>query len=95
MSCYRIRIGEKWKSIAVRGRDEWALLELKGTGELGCTLVHNPAPRWSRYIDNLRRLGVRIETIHEGHRGPPGRPLPRYILRSWVEVVKAGHEGAP
>ena len=85
MANYRIRIGEEWQSIFVKGRDEWALLELMSMGELGCTPIDNPAPRWSGYVHNLRRLGVNIETIHESHRGSfPGHHA-RYILRSWVK----------
>ena len=91
MGNYRIRIGEEWQSIFVKGRDEWALLELVGMGEIGCTPIHNPAPRWSGYVHNLRRLGVNIETIHESHRGPfPGRHA-RYVLRSWVQPEEVQH----
>ncbi len=85
MGNYRIQTGGEWQSIFVKGRDEWALLELMSMGELGCTPIHNPAPRWSGYVHNLRRLGVTIETIHESHRGSfPGHHA-RYILRCRVE----------
>jgi len=94
MANYRIRIGEEWQSIFVKGRDEWALLELMSMGELGCTPIANPAPRWSSYVFNLRRLGIEIQTLHESHRGSfPGHHA-RYILRSWVEPLGSCDEVA-
>ena len=89
MANYRIRIGEEWQSIFVKGRDEWALLELMSMGELGTTPLANPAPRWSSYVFNLRRMGVNIETIHESHRGSFPGHHGRYILRSWVQLEEA------
>lgn len=68
--------------ITVLGRDEWALDQLRKAGLKGCTPITQPAPRWSAYIYNLRKLGVEIETITEPHDGDfPGRHA-RYVLRS-------------
>jgi hypothetical protein len=43
----------------VAGRDAWALSELIKAGEKGCTPVNNPAPRWSAYVHNLRKVGLK------------------------------------
>ena len=49
--------------INVTGRDRWALDQLRLAGEAGCTRMHNPAPRWSAYIFNLREMGVDAEVL--------------------------------
>jgi hypothetical protein len=73
--------------IAVAGRNKWALDRLRKAGREGCTPISDPAPRWSAYIHNLRRLGVEIETIHEAHAGDfPGHHA-RYVLRSAVSGI--------
>jgi hypothetical protein len=74
--------------IMVSGRDEWALDRLRKAGRKGCTPITEPAPRWSAYVHNLRKLGVEIETIHEPHEDQfPGHHA-RYVLRSTVSVTK-------
>lgn len=75
------------KAFTVQGRDAWALLELLGAGEKGCTPIDNPGPRWSAYVFNLRGLGLAIETVHEIHRGPFPGSHARYVLRSQVEII--------
>ena len=70
-----------------KGRFAWALARLVGTGEIGCTPIDHPWPRWSHYVHVLRRAGLEIDTVEERHAGPyPGRHA-RYVLRSGVEVV--------
>jgi hypothetical protein len=70
-----------------KGRFAWALVRLVGAGEIGCTPIDHPGPRWSHYIHKLRRAGLAIETVEERHAGPyPGRHA-RYVLRSPVAVV--------
>ncbi|MBI6629739.1 hypothetical protein JAO82_07555 [Pontibaca sp. S1109L] len=70
--------------IVVAGRDRWALEQLRRAGARGCTPIHNPAPRWSAYVFNLRGMGVEIETITEPHGGDfPGHHA-RYVLRCGV-----------
>jgi len=71
-------------TITVSGRDRWALEELIAAGDLGCTPINNPAPRWSAYVHNNRALGVPIETIHEQHHGPFAGTHARYVLRALV-----------
>lgn len=76
--------------ITVKGRDRWALEELRKAGARGCTPIENPAPRWSAYIHNLRELGVEIETIIEPHGGDFAGYHGRYVLRSGVAPVWKG-----
>ena len=70
--------------IRVKGRVGWALDRLWMADAKGCTPITEPAPRWSAYVHDLRRLGVEIETVREPH----GEPFPglhgRYVLRSTV-----------
>lgn len=70
--------------IVVKGRDRWALEQLRRAGARGCTPIDNPAPRWSAYVFNLRELGVEIETLHEPHDGDFAGHHGRYVLRSSV-----------
>ncbi|MEY8143243.1 hypothetical protein [Falsihalocynthiibacter sp. CO-5D18] len=78
------------KKITIQGRERWALSELIASGELGCTPIDNPAPRWSAYVHSLRKLGVDIETITEAHNGPFKGTHARYVLtsdvRPWGDV---------
>jgi hypothetical protein len=70
--------------IVVSGRVQWALNELCRAGSVGCTPIHNPAPRWAAYVYDLREMGVEIETITETHQGEfPGHHA-RYVLRCGV-----------
>ena len=71
----------------VNGRDAWALKELLKARCKGCTPIHNPGPRWSSYIHNLRKMGVHIETIHETHGDPFSGTHARYVLRSLITVL--------
>lgn len=71
-------------TIAIRGRDRWALENLMQAGATGCTPIDRPGPRWSAYVFNLRGLGVLIDTNHEEHAGPFKGTHARYVLRSTV-----------
>ncbi|HBZ43712.1 MAG TPA: hypothetical protein DEO85_06540 [Maritimibacter sp.] len=73
--------------IAVRGRDRWALCQLIDAGERGCTPIDNPAPRWSAYVHDLRKMGLPIETIHERHTGAYPGTHGRYILKATVRPI--------
>ena len=70
----------------LKGRDAWTLNELVRCGEQGCTPIHNPAPRWSAYVHNLRSMGFRIETITEPHDGTFSGTHARYVLRTPVTI---------
>lgn len=76
--------------VFVSGRVRWALDELRRAGAVGCTPIHNPAPRWSAYVFNLREMGVPIETVTETHIGDfPGHHA-RYVLRCGVSLGDKG-----
>jgi hypothetical protein len=76
--------------IHVSGRVRWALDQLLKAGTTGCEPIHNPAPRWSAYIFDLRCIGVEVETITETHAGDfPGHHA-RYVLRSGVSLGRIG-----
>lgn len=79
-------VGEPFR-VLVAGRDKWALDRLREAGRKGCTPITEPAPRWSAYVHNLRKLGVEIETITEPHEGDfPGHHA-RYVLCSAVSLI--------
>ncbi len=73
--------------VALRGRNAWAMIELLKAGCMGCTSITHPAPRWSAYVHNLRKLGITIETIHERHEGEFAGTHARYILRDDVREI--------
>lgn len=76
------------RRLNIHGRDAWALRELVNAGKRGVTPIETPGPRWSGYVYNLRRMGLDIETVHEGHSGPfPGRHA-RYVLHSDVRLIE-------
>lgn len=76
--------------IFVKGRNRWALEELRKAGGKGCTPIDNPAPRWSAYVHNLRELGLNIDTITEPHGGDYAGHHGRYVLRDIVTPVWEG-----
>jgi hypothetical protein len=75
-------------TIEAKGRDAWALDQLREAGPKGCTTIEQPALRWSAYVHNLRGLGVPIETLTEPHGGEFSGTHGRYVLR--CEVRKGG-----
>ncbi len=81
----QFRVEPDGRETTITGRDAWALKQLVHAGKTGCTPITQPAPRWSAYIYNLRKLGFNIETIHEPHGGPFSGTHARYVLRSEVK----------
>jgi len=82
------------QAMTIDGRPAWALLELHRAGPEGCTPYHNPAPRWSHYVYQLRGLGFAVETITESHGGQFAGHHARYVLRSRISlVVKSDQDG--
>ena len=76
--------------LELKGRDAWALTELVRAGDLGCTPIDTPGPRWSGYVHKLRhRYGLDIVTVTEPHGGPYKGTHARYILRSVVRALSA------
>jgi hypothetical protein len=88
----RVLIDDQTLPITFMGRDAWALDNLMRAGERGCTPIDTPGPRWSHYVFKLRRAGVNVETIDEGHGGAFAGSHARYVLRSRVRIVQ--HYGA-
>jgi len=80
--------------ITVSGRDRWALEMLMCLGQTGCTPITKPAPRWSAYVYNLRKMGVGIVTITEPHDGPFKGTHARYVLQSIVTPTQANEVAA-
>ncbi|QRG07907.1 hypothetical protein EZH22_05940 [Xanthobacter dioxanivorans] len=83
-----IRLGTEGPALTVKGRMAWALHELVRAGELGCTPIERPAPRWSHYIFKLRKAGLAIETVDESHGGAYSGCHGRYVLRTPVLVIE-------
>lgn len=71
----------------LRGREAWALDQLTGAGEGGCTPITHPGPRWSDYVFMLRKRGLLVETIDAKLGGPFSGLHARYGLRSHVSIV--------
>lgn len=84
----KAQIGEAGPVVTVRGRDAWALLELKAANDNGCTPIDHPGPRWSGYVHKLRKAGIIIETIREMHGGPFAGQHARYVLRSLITILE-------
>jgi hypothetical protein len=78
----------------LKGREEWALSHLLASGELGCTPIDTPGPRWSDYVFKLRRRCIDIATITETHGGPYAGTHARYVLNSKVERLPFLREAA-
>lgn len=79
-----VRIEPDGPEVPLSGRDAWTMQQLLAAGERGCTPIDNPAPRWSGYVFNLRKVGFDIQTLHEAHKGQFPGTHARYILRSKV-----------
>ena len=70
-----------------RGREAKALADLIERGRQGLSSIEHIGPRLSHYVMKLRRAGIAIETVDEGHSGPFPGSHGRYFLRSKVEVL--------
>lgn len=75
-------------NVSVKGRERWTLECLIAAGATGCTPIDNPAPRWSAYVFDLRKMDIQIETVNEVHDGPFKGTHARYVLRSKVSRVE-------
>ena len=78
----------------VSGREAWALNELFRAGSNGLTPRERPAPRWSCYVQRLRKRGLDIETVHEPHAGAYAGRHGRYVLRTALSLVSVQVAGA-
>ncbi|MCL2469538.1 MAG: hypothetical protein FWF24_04835 [Alphaproteobacteria bacterium] len=84
-----LKDGRKQKQ-CLSGRELWALRNLDKAGAVGCTPLHNPAPRWAAYVHDLRGRGFHIDTITEPHGGLYAGTHARYVLRSRVRFIEEG-----
>lgn len=84
----RIRRFDTGEELSFAGRAAWALAKLATAGSKGCTPITHPGPRWSHYTWLLRKAGLDVETIHEGHSGPYSGHHARYVLKTALEVVE-------
>lgn len=75
------------REMRFKGRDAWALDALIASGDVGCTPIDHPGPRWSHYVFKLRRAGLDVETVTEAHGGPYKGTHARYVLRSNVRRI--------
>ena len=88
-----VTIGDDTRHHRFVGRFAWTLAALVEAGEKGITSYENPAPRIAHYVFRLRRDGVPISTITEGHGGAYAGSHARYVLDvpvAILSVVRAG-----
>lgn len=78
---------ENGARLTVKGREAWTLRELLDAGQTGVTPNERPAPRWSGYVYRLRKRGLTIETLREGHAGAYAGRHGRYVLRTLATVL--------
>ena len=88
------RILPNGPSVKVYGRNAWALQQLHVAGEMGCTAIDNPAPRWCGYVCNLRKMGFEIQTLYERQKGQLPGSHARYVLRGQVLLTSPCEEAA-
>jgi hypothetical protein len=75
------------RTFKLDGRLGWTLATLAKAGTKGVATVERPAPRWSAYVHDLRKLGIQIETELEPHEGNyPGKHA-RYRLACAAQVT--------
>ena len=75
---FALHDGDSIQILELTGREEWALSQFLAAGDLGCTPIDTPGPRWSDYVFKLRRRGIDVATITETHGGPyAGHHLPQ------------------
>lgn len=78
----------EFRTVLLSGYNRWALETLIAAGGKGCIPLELPAPRWSAYIHNLRRVGVPIATFAEPCSHSEKRKRCRYVLAASVEPVQ-------
>ncbi|SDE47603.1 winged helix domain-containing protein [Limimaricola pyoseonensis] len=87
-----LREGERPRTLTLKGRLGWTMHQLAQAGSRGLTPLERPAPRWSGYVHDLRKLGVSIETEMEPHEGAYRGHHARYRLACAVEVTPVSRE---
>ncbi|WP_407660084.1 winged helix domain-containing protein [Limimaricola variabilis] len=87
-----LREGERPRTLRLKGRLGWTMHQLAQAGPRGLSTLERPAPRWSGYVHDLRKLGISIETEMEPHEGAYKGHHARYRLACAVEVTPVGRE---
>lgn len=85
--------GDCPRTFALNGRLGWTVFQLAKAGNRGVTPLEVPAPRWSGYVHDLRKLGIPIETRMEPHEGMYAGHHARYTLAPDVVVTLPGQGG--
>jgi hypothetical protein len=83
-------LSEPQRTFELQGRVGWALFHLDKAGSEGITPIKRPAPRWSAYVHDLRKLGIQIETAMEPHEGAYSGHHARYRLACQVQLTVFG-----
>ncbi|MEH6738278.1 MAG: hypothetical protein V7695_07015 [Sulfitobacter sp.] len=84
-------LSEPPRTFELQGRLGWTLFHLDKASAKGITTIERPAPRWSAYIHELRKLGIQIETEMEPHEGAYSGHHARYRLACEVQVTTLGN----
>lgn len=87
-----LREGECSRTFTLKGRLGWTMHQLAQAGSRGLSTIERPAPRWSGYVHDLRKLGISIETEMEPHEGAYRGHHARYRLACAVEVTPVAPE---
>lgn len=85
--------GDCPRTLELKGRPAWMLVELVKAGSHGVTAIERPAPRISAYVHTLRGLGFIIDTEMEPHGGIYSGSHARYRLACDVSLTVLGGEG--
>lgn len=83
-------LSEPPRTFELEGRLGWAMFNLAKSGTTGITTIERPAPRWSAYVHELRKLGIQIETEMEPHAGAYSGHHARYRLACSAQVTALG-----
>lgn len=87
-------LSDQPRTFNLDGRLGWTLATLAKAGTKGVATVERPAPRWSAYVHDLRKMGIQIETEMEPHTGSyPGQHA-RYRLSCDAQVTVLTDGGA-
>lgn len=89
-----LNLGDQPRTFELDGRLGWTMAQLAFAGPKGVATVERPAPRWSAYVHELRKLGIAIETEMEPHEGTYSGHHARYRLGSDARVTVLGNGGA-
>jgi hypothetical protein len=82
-----LNLSEQSRTFELQGRLGWTMAQLAMAGTKGVATVERPAPRWSAYVHDLRKLGIQIETEMEPHDGAYSGRHARYRLACDAQIA--------